>query len=394
MIKSIKTIPIDKLKPQSKNVKIHSKEQIEALAKIISNPKIGFNQPIVIDKKNNIWAGHGRLVAAKKLGMKEVPVVYLGDLTEDEKKAYMIMENRINESPWNKENLEIILDEIKFDFKPYEMSFDDIIPPKLQEELHPIPELPEVPKSKLGDIYQLGNHKVMCGDCTKDLDKLLGDKKVDLLLTDPPYGVNYEKKNIEILKSKTKSNILNDELQNRELESFFDNVFTSISKFLRKGTSYYVCAPQGGLQMMMMMMMMNKAGIPMKHELIWIKPSPVFSMGRLDYDYQHEPILYGWIGTHEFIGKGNLKKSVWAINRDSDKSHPTMKPVELMINAILNSSRESTLILDPFLGSGSTLIACEQTNRICYGMEIDPHYVDVIVKRWENFTGKKAKLLP
>jgi DNA modification methylase len=142
---------------------------------------------------------------------------------------------------------------------------------------------------------------------------------------------------------------------------------------------------------MMMMMMMDKAGIPLKHELMWVKPSPVFSMGRLDYDYQHEPILYGWKGSHEFVGNGTHKKSTWFINRESNKSHPTMKPTELVANGIQNSSKTEDIVLDPFLGSGSTLIASEKTGRICYGMELDTKYVDVIIQRYEDYTGNKAE---
>jgi len=183
-----KMMPIDKLKPQGRNVKVHTQEQIAALAKIMSNPKIGFNQPIVIDRKNNIWAGHGRLEAARKLGMKEVPVVYLGNLTEDEKKAYMIMENRINESPWNTQNLELTLTEINFDFKPYNMVFAGPNATTYGSNFGKSKELNEIildkkamNRVKLGELWQLGRHRLLCGDATlpEHKEKLLKKKELD-----------------------------------------------------------------------------------------------------------------------------------------------------------------------------------------------------------------------
>ena len=234
----------------------------------------------------------------------------------------------------------------------------------------------------------------MCGDSTKleDVEKLMDGKKADMVFTDPPYGVSYEKKNNEVLGNKKYSKIENDDISGDKLGDFFYRTFTSISTFIKNGGAYYVCAPQGGLQMMMMMMM-DKAGMPLKHELMWLKPSPVFSMGRLDYDYQHEPILYGWKGSHQFYGNGEFKKSIWKIDRESNKSHPTMKPTALCANGIMNSSKQEDVVMDLFLGSGSTLIACEKTERICYGMEIDPKYVDVIIKRWEDYTNQTAEKL-
>jgi DNA modification methylase len=247
------------------------------------------------------------------------------------------------------------------------------------------------PISQIGDLWQLGEHRVLCGDSTKkeDVEKLMNGKKCDMIFTDPPYSVNYTKKNKEIFKSQEYSNIENDDLSVNDISNdLWFPAFKNMFDFSNDDCSYYMTMCQGGDQMMMMMMMMMKSGWKLKHELIWIKDNPVFSTGRLNYDYQHEPILFGWKKTHNFYGKGHFKKSIWQIKRDGNKSHPTMKPVKLIENAILNSSLERNIVLDMFLGSGSTLIACEKTNRICYGVEIDPHYVDVILQRYVDFTDK------
>lgn len=213
--------------------------------------------------------------------------------------------------------------------------------------------------------------------------------KSDLLFTDPPYGVSYEKKTKEVLKSKEYTKIENDDLSIEQFKDFLDDVFNNAYQVLKDTASYYIFSCQGGDQeMMMMMMRANK--IPCRHQIIWVKDAPVFSMGRLDYDYKHEPILYGWVKKHEFQRKGEQDKSVWEYKRTANKLHPTMKPVELISNALLNSTKEKDIVLDLFGGSGSTMIACEQLNRKNYTMELDPHYCDVIIARWEKLTGKKA----
>lgn len=211
----------------------------------------------------------------------------------------------------------------------------------------------------------------MCGDST-DLacvERLMGGDKADMVFTDPPYGVSYADNN-----------------------EFWFTVLSNVHIATSNQASYYICSPQGG-DLMMMMMSIIRAGWQLKHMLIWVKNNHV--LGRCDYNYKHEPILYGWKedGTHEFVGGGRCKTSVWDFNKPlKNDLHPTMKPIELCEEAILNSSRQGQITLDPFLGSGSTLIAAEKTSRKCYGMEIDPHYCDVILTRWEKFTGKTAEL--
>ena len=231
----------------------------------------------------------------------------------------------------------------------------------------------------------------MCGDSTKtnDVECLMGGHKADMVFTDPPYNVSFEKKSKEILKSKNYAKIENDDLSMDDFKTFLSQVFSNAHDVLKDSASYYVFSCQGGDQELMMMMM-RECGIPCRHQIIWVKDAPVFSMGRLDYDYKHEPILYGWVKRHEFQRKGEQDKSVWEYKRTENKLHPTMKPVELIGNALLNSTKENDVVLDLFGGSGSTLIACEQLNRQCFMMELDPRYVDVIIDRWEKHTGKKA----
>ena len=232
----------------------------------------------------------------------------------------------------------------------------------------------------------------MCGDSTDSCDvaALMNSEKADLLFTDPPYNVNIEQKKKKILHCNDYNKIENDNLPMNEFKEFLLKVFENAYSFLKDSASYYVFSCQGGDQEMMMMMMMREANLPCRHQIIWVKDAPVFSMGRLDYDYKHEPILYGWIKKHTFYRKGEQDKSVWEFKRTANKIHPTMKPVELICNALKNSTEKENIVLDFFGGSGSTLIACEQLGRKCRMMELDPHYCDVIIARWEKLTGQKA----
>src|SRR3990167_4134860 len=355
-------IKIGTLKPAEYNPRQMSKAQANDLEKSIK--EFGLVDPLIVNqhkgRENIVMGGHQRLKIASNLGFKTVPVVYV-DFDEKELSKYL-------------------------DLYP-EDERDDIIPEKA----------PAV--CKTGDIWQLGRHKVMCGDSTKreDIKKLMGGKKADMIFIDPPYAVSYGA-NQDTLNKKSGNKfrlvarpIVGDNLSVKECaEQIWRPSFKNLYEFSKDDCSYYMTMCQGGDQMMMMMMMSEKWQV--KHELIWVKSSPVFSMGRLDYDYQHEPILFGWKLKHNWYGKGQFLKSIWEIPKPSKSElHPTMKPIELMVNALLNSSMVNDIIVDTFLGSGSTLIACEKTNRICYGMEIDPKYCDVILKRWEDFTNGTAK---
>jgi len=236
----------------------------------------------------------------------------------------------------------------------------------------------------------------LCAVETADFDKLMNGVKVDLVFTDPPYGVSIGDKNKFLNKfqesGRCTNNIKGDTLSPEKLYKILVSAFTNTKSQLKDTASVYVTAQGGGLGMMMMMMMRD-SGLEVRHILNWIKNSPTFSMGRLDYDYQHEPILFTWNKSHKRRMKGTHKTSCWFIDKPREsKLHPTMKPIELISNAILNSSDATDSVLDPFGGSGSTLIACEQLNRKCYMMELDPIYCDVIIKRWEQLTGGKAEL--
>lgn len=390
----ILNLGLEEIKPYEKNPR-NNDNAVDAVAASIR--EFGFKVPIIIDKDNIIVAGHTRYKAAKKLGLKTVPCIKADDLTDEQVKAFRLADNKVAEqAEWDFELLNEELETITMDMEQFGFDLPDIEEETQTEIIEDdVPDVPEEPKSKYGQVYQLGNHKLMCGDSTKkeDVEKLLNGVKADLLITDPPYNVSMERKSKDVLKSDNYSHIENDELSEDEFKIFLKSVFTNANDSLKDDASYYVFSCQGGDSELMMMMMMRECGIRCRHQIIWVKDAPVFSMGRLDYDYKHEPILYGWKKKHNFYRKGQQDKSVWEFKRTANKLHPTMKPVELIVNALMNSTKNGNIVIDLFGGSGSTLMACEQTERINYSMELDPHYVDVIIQRWENFTGKKAVLL-
>lgn len=361
-----------------------------------------FVQPFNVweDSKGVIWIldGHHREKALTQLEAEgyEIPEMLPANFIEcSDKKAaakMVLLYSSIYAKITN-EGLGEFLDDFDLDISNLineidlpGLDFDSILEPEtLPEDIDEAPAPLEKTYSILGDVFEIdGKHRVMCGDSTKESDVsiLMNGNKADMVFTDPPYGVDYSKKNKEIFGSKEYCNIKNDDMGVKEIATtLWKPVFDNLATASNDKCSIYVTMPQGGDQMMMMMMMDSWQ---VKHELIWVKESPVFSMGRLDYDYMHEPIIYGWKKTHAFYGKGEHSKSVWIIKRDGNKSHPTMKPIELIVNAIQNSSLIGNIILDLFLGSGSTLIAAETTKRICYGMEIDQHYSDVILRRYKK----------
>lgn len=262
------------------------------------------------------------------------------------------------------------------------------------------PEPPETPIAKLGDIWQLGRHRLMCGDSTNSeaWEKLMDGEKADMVFTDPPYGVAIGDKNA-MLNSVQKAgrcceNIENDTLSEEQLYEMLKSAFINVRENCADDACYFVTSPQGGSLGLMMMMMMKDAGLEVRHVLMWEKNSATFSLGRLDYDYQHEPIFYTWTKSHHNFRNGDFRTTVWKYDKPRKCDlHPTMKPVELVANAIMDGTTENMIVLDAFGGSGTTIIASEQTNRKARLMELDPHYCDVIVQRWENLTGEKAVLL-
>ncbi|WP_338459112.1 DNA modification methylase [Enterococcus faecalis] len=384
----IKVQKTEDLIPYEKNPR-HNEEAITAVAKSIE--KFGFKVPIVVDASNVIVNGHTRLKAAKYLGLKEVPTIIADDLTPEQIKAFRLADNKVGEiATWDEELLNAELDELAdldLDFDMTEFGFD--LPDIEGEEVEVIEdefeeELPAEPISKLGDIYQLGRHRLMCGDSTNSLEveKLMGNKKADLLITDPPYNVAYEGKGKEAL------TIKNDSKETNEFHSFLYEAFSAAINNMKLGSSFYVWYASS--EVVNFHTALEEAGFLVKQELIWNKNSMVLS--RQDYHWKHEPCLYGWAsgGSHSWYSD---RKQTTILNFDRptvNKEHPTMKPVALFDYQIKNSSKQGDCILDLFGGSGTTLIACEQNEREAYLMELDPRYVDVIIARWEAFTGEVA----
>ncbi|HCT1442294.1 DNA modification methylase [Enterococcus faecalis] len=382
----IKVQKTEDLIPYEKNPR-HNEDAITAVAKSIE--KFGFKVPIVVDASNVIVNGHTRVKAAKYLGLKEVPTIIADDLTPEQIKAFRLADNKVGEiATWDEELLNAELDELAdLDFDMTEFGFD--LPDIEGEEVEVIEdefeeELPAEPISKLGDIYQLGRHRLMCGDSTNSLEveKLMGNKKADLLITDPPYNVAYEGKGKEAL------TIKNDSKETNEFHSFLYEAFSAAINNMKLGSSFYVWYASS--EVVNFHTALEEAGFLVKQELIWNKNSMVLS--RQDYHWKHEPCLYGWAsgGSHSWYSD---RKQTTILNFDRptvNKEHPTMKPVALFDYQIKNSSKQGDCILDLFGGSGTTLIACEQNEREAYLMELDPRYVDVIIARWEAFTGEVA----
>lgn len=386
---------ITEIRPYENNPRVND-GAVDAVAASIR--EFGFQQPIVVDAGGVIIAGHTRYKAALRLGLTEVPVVVADTLTPDQVKAYRLADNKTGElATWDfaalDEELAGIteLDMTMFGFEPLKETEAVTV----REDDFDV-EPPKEPRSRPGDIYRLGDHRLMCGDSAKkeDWEKLMGDDRADMVFTDPPYGVAIGDKNKALNKlNKNKrvlDNIANDTLGEEELYDLLKSAFGNVKAMCKSDAVYYVTSPQGG-SLGMMMMMMRDAGLPVRHILIWVKSSATFSMGRLDYDYKHEPIFYTWGEKHHNYREGENRTTIWEYDKPRKCDvHPTMKPVKLVANAIMDGSQKGDIVLDAFGGSGTTLIAAEQLGRRARLMEIDPHYVDVIISRWEAETGQKA----
>ena len=383
----IKNIPLKDIKPYSNNPR-----KKQNITKVVNSIKeFGFQQPIVVDKKNIIIVGHSRYEASKELGLDKVPVI-IADLSPVKAKAYRIADNRINQdSEWDFSKLKLEFKDIsKLDFNLDSLGFeknelDDLIIDEVKgfTDDDAVPDKPKKPKSKLGEIYQLGHHRVMCGDATKeeDVKKLMNSQKADMVFTDPPYNINYQGG------TKIREKMKNDQMNN--YYEFLLSVFNNYRLLMKSGASIYVCHADS--ERVNVTKSFQDADFYFSSVIIWSKDNSTF--GRQDYFWKHEPILYGWSkdSSHSWYGANN-EETVWNIKRPSKSlKHPIMKPIELIDRALKNSSRINNIILDLFGGSGSTLIACAKTNRNCYMMELDPIYVDVIIKRWEDYTGKSSK---
>ena len=411
----IEDVEIKDLIPYSKNAKKHDETQIKNVVESIK--QFGFAQPLVVDKDNVLIIGHCRLIAAKRLKMKTVPVLRMEDLTEDQVKKLRLLDNKLNESDWD---FDLLGDELSdLDFSAFDLDWEL---PEENEELQIIedtpPEPPEEPKSKYGQIYQIGRHRVMCGDSTKieDVDKLLSGVKADLVITDPPYNMAYE--GAGNTKDRKAKRIMNDKMPEEQFYKFLLSAYEAYVHAMKDGASIYVFYKEMGHGTFMRAM--KESGLTFKQELIWVKDHLV--LGGSKYQSIYEPCLMGckgksikiWHGgrkqrsvieTIDFMSEEELRsviKEMWEsletdIIREKKQIindlHPTMKPVRLIAKFVINSSDKGQNILDLFGGSGTTMIAAEQTDRNAYIMELDPRFVDVIVQRWENFTGQKAKLI-
>ena len=398
---------ISDLKFDDKNFNKHTEYGMSLLEKSLKEN--GAGRSILIDKDNNIIAGNGIIEAAGQAGFEKVKIVETTgdeiiavkrtDLKLDSKKGReMALADNATASidlDWNDYLINEEADKWGFDASDWLGNDWKDEPEEAVEDEVPEVNESEPAKSELGKVYQLGEHRLMCGDSTDagSVAILMDGQKADMVFTDPPYNVAIGDKNKAInalTGSKSiERNLEGDTFKTDEEagEKLWLPAFKNMLMNSNDNCSIYVTMPQGGTHMMMMMMMMDRAGWQVKHELIWVKNSPTFSMGRLDYDYQHEPICFGWNKGHKKIGKGRFTKSIWEIDKPrKDGDHPTMKPIELIANALENSSESKDKILDLFGGSGSTLIACEQLGRKCYMMELDPKYCDVIRKRYWKFT--------
>lgn len=388
---------VNGLIPYINNSRTHSEEQVNQICASIN--EFGFTNPLLIDEKDNIIAGHGRLLASKKLGMEEVPCIVLEGLTEAQKKAYIIADNKMAlNAGWDEELLKIEIENLKeLDFDLNFTGFnvdelDDILSIEDEKEIveDEVPEIPEEPKAKLGDIYQLGNHRLMCGDSTSidDVEKLMNGNKADMVFTDPPYGVSATGGRSQTKDKLGMKAIINDELRNNELTQFLSD-FISVMQY-KDGASIYICYPWATQKEFTEAIQINDLKI--KNCIIWDKK--VFGLnGSKGYRPQYEMIYFCCKNDFEWYGDKS-QSNIWYISREIKReeqgNHPTPKPIELIAKALNNSSKQEDIVLDVFGGSGSTLIACEQLNRNCYMMELDTKYIDVIIQRWENFTGEKA----
>ncbi|MDZ4678409.1 MAG: site-specific DNA-methyltransferase [Oligoflexia bacterium] len=399
---------IEKLKPYQKNPRTHSEDQIKQIANSIE--EFGFTNPILVDSQAGIIAGHGRLMAANILGMKEVPVIVLDHLTPSQKRAYIIADNRLAlNSGWDDTLLSEELKALELDgFDLSVLGFQDS---ELDELLdgeedtgadgtseNEVPEVPKIPKTKLGQVFKLGDHRLLCGDSTNmsHVHNLMGGEKTDLVFTDPPYGMSYGggrqpgnhvlDKN-GIVKIKAHGMILNDDKVGADLIKLVQEAIQCGVTFKKPSAGVYVCFTWRTFSEFEKALI--KSSLKPKACIVWNKKS--IGLGMSHYRPQHEFIFYcdgEWLG-------GKDESDVWEMSRGntSEYVHPTQKPVELIERAIRNSCKRDGIVLDLFGGSGSTLIAAEKTKRKARLMELDPKYCDVIIARWEKFTGQKAVLL-
>ena len=388
--------PTAKLLPYARNARTHSDEQVAQIAASIA--EFGFTNPILAGSDGVIVAGHGRLAAAQKLGMEVVPVVVLDHLSPTQRRALVIADNRIAENAgWDDAMLRIEIAALQDDdFDLSLTGFDADALAELMAGDEPdaegetdddaVPEVSETPVSRPGDVWLLGGHRLLCGDSTvaESYERLLKGEPVDMVFTDPPYNVNYANSAKDKMRGKDRA-ILNDNLG----EGFYDFLLAALTPTLAncRGAVYVAMSSS---ELDVLQAAFRAAGGKWSTFIIWAKNT--FTLGRADYQRQYEPILYGWPEGKQRHWCGDRDQGdVWNIKKPQKNDlHPTMKPVELVERAIRNSSRPGNVVMDPFGGSGTTLIAAEKTGRLARLIELDPKYVDVIVRRWQDWTGQQA----
>lgn len=386
----MKMVSTSKLIPYVNNARTHSQEQVNKLRGSLR--EFGFINPVIIDSDFNVIAGHGRLMAAKEEGIEEVPCVLVDYLTEAQKKAYILADNRYaQDAGWDEELLRLEIESLEgMDFDVSLTGFDDQEIADLfadgestgaeDDDFDLSDALEKAAFVERGDVWQVGRHRLMCGDATspEDVATLMDGKKANLIITDPPYNVAFE--------SSDGLSIKNDKMENDKFYEFLLAAFKNMAEHLEKGGSAYVFhADTEGLNFRKAFI---DAGFHLSGCCIWVKNSLV--LGRSDYQWQHEPVLYGFLqnGKHYWSkNAGRSQTTIWNFDKPKkNKNHPTSKPLDLLAYPIGNSSQENAIVIDTFGGSGSTLMTCEQTNRICHTMELDEKYASVILRRYVEDT--------
>lgn len=422
---------ISKIKPYGKNAKSHPPKQIKQIAASIK--EFGFNQAVMVDKAGVIIVGHGRYEAAKLLGLTDIPVIEL-KLTDQQAKAYRLADNKLNESEWE---MDLVIEELKgLSSEMLDLTgFDKDLILESDPKDDDAPELPAKTNIKVGDMFQLGKHRLLCGDSTlkENYEKLMGGGIADCVFTDPPYNVDYTG-GMNAKDKNSRTGILNDKMSKDKFFNFLHAVCLNLTEY-SKGANY-ICMSSSELDTLKSAY--EQAGGHWQNFIIWVKNT--FTLSRADYQHIYEPILYGYpskVKNHYFIDqrnianvwedlqevrskfdgenttikfqgfevkikgkaegmvkRGKMRTDIWRYDKPNKSvEHPTMKPVAMVLEAIINSSKEGDKVLDPFLGSGTTLIAAEKSGRVCYGLELDPRYVSVIIDRWEEYTKQKSKKL-
>ena len=386
---------IEEIKEYENNPR-NNDNAVEYVARSIKD--FGFKISIIVDKNNVIVAGHTRYKAAKELNLTEVPCIVADDLTDEQIKAFRLVDNKSAElAEWNLELLNIELENIHdIDMNLYNFELSELLDNVIEDDYEI--ELPEEPKTKHGDIYKLGNHYLMCGDSTKESDvaKLMNNNKADLFLTDPPYNValgNHDTPETARQRHRRTDGliIMNDKMSDNDFLDFLTKCFSIAKDNMKDGASFYIWHADN--ESLTFRQALKNSGLELRQTLIWNKNA--ITLGRQDYQWKHEPCLYGWKdgASHSWFSDRSQPTVLDFKKPSKSEDHPTMKPIELFAYQIKNSSKVNDIVLDTFGGSGTSIIACEQLNRICFTMELDPRYCDVIVDRWETFTNQKAELI-